>query len=101
MVAEGDDDDRPKKKQKKKKSGGISKADWKREEEERMYAAYKFKRLLYMAGGAGTIVICAAALGIFWANGMLGLLPVGVCVAGFLGGLYCMWQGFSGSFHHD
>jgi hypothetical protein len=105
VVVEEDEEepDRPKKKRKKKKTkeGGIDRDEWEAEEEARAVRAFYTRRLIYIIGGSVTILAAGVCALLFAREKALGLYVILVCGAGVLGGLYCIWQGISGTFHKD
>jgi hypothetical protein len=103
VVIEEDEPARPKKKRKKKslKEGGIDRDEWDAEEEARAVRAFYTRRLIYIIGGSVTILASGVCALLFAREKALGLYVILVCAAGVLGGLYCIWQGISGTFHKD
>lgn len=93
----------PKKKRKKKrkKPAGIDPEEWDKEEEARAVRSFYVKRMVYIIAGSVTILASAVCFLLFLKEKAIILYVILACAAGLLGGLYCIWQGISGTFHTD
>jgi hypothetical protein len=103
VLVEDEQPARPKQKRKKKKlkEGGIDRDEWDAEEEARAVRAFYTRRLIYIIAGSVTILASGICALLFAREKALGLYVILICGVGVLGGLYCIWQGISGTFHKD